>query len=81
MANYLFMAPGTQAIGLTAEGLEGFILPAVIADAVGVRYSAIAGWHNTPLSRSPSKIEWIHSDFTLSEATFTQGLRAALARQ
>lgn len=80
MANYLFMAPGTQAIGLTASGLEGFILPATIAETVGVRFSAITGSHVTPLSHSPSKNKWIHSDFAIPSAAFTRGLQAALAR-
>jgi capsular polysaccharide biosynthesis protein len=81
MANYQFMSPGTQAVGLTAAGLEGFILPAAISSASGIRYSAVVGNHIRPLSVSTSKIDWIHSDVFLSLSTFEKALVKVLERR
>lgn len=74
MANYQCMHTGAWAIGLTATGLEGFILPAAIAGAVGVKYSSIVGRHVIPLGDAQSKISWIHSDFSIDSAVFERAL-------
>lgn len=78
MANYLLMSPGSRVLALTSDALNDFVLPAALANLVGVRFSYLTGPGSTTLAKSDNRNNWLHSDFRISTKDFESALRQTI---
>jgi capsular polysaccharide biosynthesis protein len=78
MANYLLMSPGSRVLALTSDALNDFVLPAALANLVGVRFSYLTGPGSVKLAKSDNRNNWLHSDFSISTKEFESALRRTI---
>ena len=78
MANYLFMPAGSRVLAMTSETLDGFVLPAVIAELAGVKFSYLLGKPSLGLDHFKHRRDWFHGNFEVNPKEFDTALRHEL---
>ena len=78
MANYLLMPDGSRVLAMTSESLDGFVLPAVIAQVAGVTFSYLFGKPTNRIGQFGHRRDWFHGDFEIGVKEFQRALRNEL---